>query len=248
MAVFYHRQRHRRKRSTRLRIRCEEKPSPLHMAGEGRGRVVSRLSCGARMASPPPGDDEAARALALEQCERDFNAVIDRMLNLNLDGDDAAASSAASPEPPAPQAAPAPEVAAAAAVDGAARGDRGYWVETMMRELWAAASMDDARERGARVLDAFGAAVGAGAAARLDAASRQIGFLKRAVLFHHRLRTAQEKAQRELRWQLDDYREQVQRLEASNYALSLHLRQADLRRGGGGGGAMPHGPGNPEIF
>lgn len=95
------------------------------MAGEGRGRVVSRLSCGARMASPPPGDDEAARALALEQCERDFNAVIDRMLNLNLDGDDAAASSAASPEPPAPQAAPAPEVAAAAAVDGAARATAG---------------------------------------------------------------------------------------------------------------------------
>uniref|UniRef100_A0A0E0C4J1 Uncharacterized protein n=1 Tax=Oryza meridionalis TaxID=40149 RepID=A0A0E0C4J1_9ORYZ len=199
------------------------------------------------MASPPPGDDEAARALALEQCERDFNAVIERMLNLNLDGDGGGDDAAASPEPPAPQAAPAPAPEVAVA-DGAARGDREYWVETMMRELWGAASMDDARERGARVLDAFGAAVGAGPAARLDAASRQIGFLKRAVLFHHRLRTAQEKAQRELRWQLDDYREQVRRLEASNYALSLHLRQADLHRGGGGGGAMPPGPGNPEIF
>uniref|UniRef100_A0A0E0JL15 Uncharacterized protein n=1 Tax=Oryza punctata TaxID=4537 RepID=A0A0E0JL15_ORYPU len=200
------------------------------------------------MASPPAPSvaDEAARALALAECERDFNAVIERMLNLNLDGDGDAA--AAPPEPPSPQA-PEPEVAA---VDGA-RDDRGYyWVETMMRELWSATSMDDARERGLMVLDAFGAAVEAasraGAAARLDAASRQIGFLKRAVLFHHRLRAAQEGAQRELRRQVDDYREQVRRLKASNYTLSLHLRQADLRRGGGGGSAMPPGPGNPEIF
>ncbi|KAF0898594.1 hypothetical protein E2562_008179 [Oryza meyeriana var. granulata] len=178
---------------------------------------------------------------ALEQCERDFNALVERMVNLNLDsGDDDGAAAAASdpdpPEPPAPQAAPGAE-------------ERAYYVETMLSEMSSATSMDDARERGLRVLDAFGAAVDAssrdGAAARLDAASRQSDILKRAVLFHHRLRQTQEAAQEELRRQVDDYKEQVRRLEATNYALSLHLRQADLHRGGG---AMAPGPGNPEIF
>uniref|UniRef100_A0A0D9V2S7 Uncharacterized protein n=1 Tax=Leersia perrieri TaxID=77586 RepID=A0A0D9V2S7_9ORYZ len=180
--------------------------------------------------------------MAVAQCEKDFDAVIERMLNLNLD------AAGAEPDPPAQQ-----------QLQPAATGPGGnnnigaglsYWAETLVSEVFGADTLGDARERVRAVLEAFGGAVDAsaraGAASRMDAASRESAVLKRAVLYHYRLLKAERKAQEQLRMQVYDYGERVRRLEASNYALTLHLRQAELHHAGGG--AMPPGPRNPEIF
>jgi hypothetical protein len=65
--------------------------------------------------------------------------------------------------------------------------------------------------------------------------------LKRAVLAQHRRRQEDEEKGRELQGQILQYREQVKRLEADKYALSVHLRNA------GPGSSMP-GNYHPEVF
>ncbi|XP_006646086.2 uncharacterized protein LOC102706064 [Oryza brachyantha] len=196
------------------------------------------------MASPPcPSADYEARALALEQCERELDAVVQSMLNLNLvdSGDDDVGDATAA----ADMDGSIHQNQQLAAAGGAGAEDRACWVQAMVSEMLSATSMDDARERCLRVLDAYGSAVVEDSSRAGAAASAQIALLRKAVLFHHRLRVAQEAEKTKLRLEVDGYREKVRQLEATNYALSLHLRLADLHRGGGG---MPPGPGNPEIF
>ncbi|XBH96156.1 hypothetical protein VPH35_086598 [Triticum aestivum] len=121
--------------------------------------------------------------------------------------------------------------------------------ERTATEMASATSMDDARRRAARILDAFGGVVCSRAVqvlgdkdrAALDNVRRQNAILKKAVVIQHRQHMEDEGRGRELQVQVAQYREQVRRLEADNYGLSMHLRNA------GRGASMP-GNFHPEVF
>ncbi|KAL6842807.1 hypothetical protein ACP4OV_027651 [Aristida adscensionis] len=193
--------------------------------------------------------EDKTRALAL--CERDLDAAIERLVNLRLDP----AQPDAEPAGAAPDGIGSSGVRLAAdeaetALPVPSGGGRAEWVERLVGEMAGAEDMDDARTRAGRVLEAFEGSLAAAAAstssaaaaaAELEVAAWQNGVLKKAVLLQHRLHRAQEEANRELRRQVAGCQERVRRLESDNYALSMHLRQAQQ------GGSM-HGPFHPEVF
>jgi hypothetical protein len=175
-----------------------------------------------------------------------FESLLESMLQLRLDSpqdsdgvtgvtDQLAAAVAAQP--------------AAAAENSRADQSAGEWAELLVSQMVSATSMDDGRCRAARILEAFGGSVCSRAAQvsrekdqQLGAAMEQTSILKRAVIAQHRRRLEDEEKCRELRGQVIQYREKIKRLEADNYVLSMHLRNA-----GPGGGSMP-GNFHPEVF
>ncbi|KAM3279529.1 hypothetical protein ACQJBY_046724 [Aegilops geniculata] len=172
----------------------------------------------------------------------DLQAVLERMLQLRLDcppdGDGVAA----------PQDAPAQPAAAADDDHAEVKQSAAEWTEVLVGEMASAATMDDARCRAAKILEAFGGAVCTRAARvvadkdlELGNIRRQNTILKKAVLLQHRQHVEDEAKGRELQGQVAQHREQVRRLEADKYVLSMHLRNA------GGGASMP-GNFNPEVF
>ncbi|KAF7061984.1 hypothetical protein CFC21_068633 [Triticum aestivum] len=171
----------------------------------------------------------------------EFQAVLERMLQLRLDcppdGDGATA----------PQDAPA-RPAAADDDHAKVKQSAAEWTEVLVGEMASAASMDDARRRAAKILEAFGGAVCTPAGhvladkdRELANIRRQNSILKKAVLLQHRRHVEDEEKGRELQGQVAQHREQVRQLEADKYVLSMHLRNA------GGGASMP-GNFNPEVF
>lgn len=139
--------------------------------------------------------------------------------------DPAAPDSGAGPALP-----PAAEAPAAAAGPPARAGAE--WVELVVHEMAAAASMDDARARGARVLGEFEAEVrqrvesGAAAACRENAAlkehvaalSKDNHILKRAVQIQNARQQEAEEKMKELaatRQMVQQYQEQLRTLEVS---------------------------------
>ncbi|GJP56529.1 hypothetical protein CLOM_g15593 [Closterium sp. NIES-68] len=144
-----------------------------------------------------------------------------------------------------------------AAADEAQRaGSEGLtakWADVAVREMMTAASVDDARQKALLVLQAFekesmdakqqdqSAAVHAEqerrSASELQLLQQQVGvlckenqILKRAVAIQHEKQKehqAQNEENASLRQALAQYQEQVHKLEVANYALNLHLRQAN---------------------
>ncbi|KAE8810366.1 hypothetical protein D1007_12952 [Hordeum vulgare] len=172
----------------------------------------------------------------------DFRAMLESMLQLRLDC-----------PPDGEEATAAPPDAAAAADKcndhAKVKQSAAEWTELMVSEMASAGSLDDARQRAAKILEAFGGAVCSRAARaladkdrELEEVRRQNAVLKRAVLLQHRQHVEDEEKGRELQGQVARQREQVRQLEADNYVLSMHLRNA-----GGGNGSMP-GNFNPEVF
>lgn len=193
------------------------------------------------------------KALALEQCERDLDSAIERLLNLRLEpAQDSNEGTASSDHGTDQLATPAPAQAAAAAETslpplpsaGATTGGT-EWVDILVNEMASASSMDDARSRAARVLGAFECYVTSRAAQdklELEAVVRQNAILKRAVAVQHRRHKQHERKCKELENLVAQYQAQVRSLEVDKYALSMHLRQAQQP-----GSSLP-GRFHPEIF
>ncbi|KAF7068883.1 hypothetical protein CFC21_074591 [Triticum aestivum] len=173
----------------------------------------------------------------------DYLAVLQAMTRLHLDfpGDSSEGVTTHRDDADAP-------AQPAAAETGHVKQPAGEWAEVLVSEMASATSMDDARCRAARILEAFGGAVCARAARvvrdkdrELENVRRQNTILKKAVVIQHRQHNENEEKGRELQVQVAQYREQVRRLEADNYGLSMHLRNA------GRGASMP-GNFHPEVF
>ncbi|CAL4948794.1 unnamed protein product [Urochloa decumbens] len=188
--------------------------------------------------------DSAEAARVLEQCERDLDLAIERLVNLRLDpeDDDAGASGgAASPEiiinnaAAAAAAAKAHRSAASPAAPSGGIRNRGEWVERLMVEMASAGDVGDARARAGRFLGEF-------LAAERDGALRQNGVLKKAVLVQYHRHKEGEAGNAELRRQLAGCQERVRSLETDNYALAMYLRRAQPQ-----GGAIA-GSFHPEVF
>ncbi|CAO2183372.1 unnamed protein product [Urochloa humidicola] len=182
--------------------------------------------------------DSAEAARVLEQCERNIDLMIERLVNLRLDPDDDDAAGEVF-APPAttittnaashhhhhvPAAAPAPS-----------GGGCGEWVERLIGEMASAGDVGDARARAARFLGDF-------LAAERGGALRENRVLKKLVLVQLRLHKKGEADNGELRRQLAGCQERVRSLEKDNYALAMYLRRAQPQ-----GGAIA-GRFNPEVF
>ncbi|XP_078162800.1 uncharacterized protein LOC144557986 [Carex rostrata] len=137
--------------------------------------------------------------------------------------------------------------------------DKSEWVELFVREMMNASDIADARVRAFRSFEVFEKSVlqSAGVDAmenlhkenmvlkeQLENVLRENAILKRAVAIQHDRQkefasTCQELGQ--LKQLVAQYQEQVRNLEINNYALTMHLRQAQQNN------SIP-GRFNPDIF
>ncbi|CAM0881666.1 unnamed protein product [Alopecurus aequalis] len=136
----------------------------------------------------------------------------------------------------------------------AAENDRvdqsvGEWAEILVSQMASATTVEDARCRAAKMLEAFGGSVCSRAAQVLGDKDRVLGtamqhnsILKKAVVAQYRRHLQDEAKCRELQHQILEYRKQVRRLEADKYALSMHLKNA------GPSGSSMLGNSHPEVF
>ncbi|KAK8630079.1 hypothetical protein V6N13_078890 [Hibiscus sabdariffa] len=138
-------------------------------------------------------------------------------------------------------------------VDGAA------WVDLFVKEMMSATSMDDAKARASRLLAVLENSISKRAAEETAQSfqkenimlKEQIGaliqentVLKRAVAIQHeRQKEYQDKNQelQHLKQLVSQYQEQLRTLEVNNYALTMHLKQAQPSN------SIP-GRFNPDIF
>ncbi|TVU08287.1 hypothetical protein EJB05_41687 [Eragrostis curvula] len=133
------------------------------------------------------------------------------------------------------------------------------WVELFVREMTNASDIDDARARASRALEALEKSIleRAGAEAtqnlhkenmmlkeQLTIVLRENAVLKRAVAIQHeRQKEFDERSQevQSLKQLVLQYQEQVRTLEINNYALTMHLKQAQQNS------SIP-GRYNPDVF
>ncbi|KAK4771346.1 hypothetical protein SAY87_031878 [Trapa incisa] len=118
------------------------------------------------------------------------------------------------------------------------------WVELFVKEMMSATSLDDARARARRALEVFEQTVSSRAGAQaaensqkeivmlkqqIEALLRENTILKKAVAIQHERHKELEDKNRELhqlRQLVSQYQEQLRILEVNNYALTMHLKQA----------------------
>ncbi|CAL5048902.1 unnamed protein product [Urochloa decumbens] len=133
------------------------------------------------------------------------------------------------------------------------------WVELFVREMTNASDMDDARARASRALEALEKSIveRAGAEAsqtlhkenmmlkeQLTVVLRENAVLKRAVAIQHERQKEFDERSHEvqsLKQLVLQYQEQVRTLEINNYALTMHLKQAQQNN------SIP-GRFNPDVF
>jgi len=114
--------------------------------------------------------------------------------------------------------------------------DAAEWVEAVVREMASASTMDDARVRAGRLLQAFERAVTRPAAAEVETLRTALqkeqhdtALLKRAVAIQHAKQqesAARDSELQKLRETVAAYQEQLRQAELTHYTLSMHLRQA----------------------
>jgi len=133
------------------------------------------------------------------------------------------------------------------------------WVELFVREMTNASDIDDARARASRALQALEKSIveRAGAEAsqnlhkenmmlkeQLTVVLRENAVLKRAVAIQHERQKEFDERSHEvqsLKQLVLQYQEQVRTLEINNYALTMHLKQAQQNN------SIP-GRFNPDVF
>ncbi|KAI3774991.1 hypothetical protein L1987_49558 [Smallanthus sonchifolius] len=133
------------------------------------------------------------------------------------------------------------------------------WVELFVTEMTSATSIDDARLRALRVLESLEKSIterAAGDAAetlhkenivfkeQIQVLLRENAILKRAVAIQHERQKEYDERTvevQQLKQLLSQYQEQLRTLEVNNYALTMHLKQAQ------GNNSIP-GRFHPDIF
>ncbi|KAL9224435.1 hypothetical protein vseg_000465 [Gypsophila vaccaria] len=137
--------------------------------------------------------------------------------------------------------------------------DGAEWVELFVREMSVASDVNDARIRATRALEAFEKSIRARASAdtaqsfqqenimlkeQVQALLQENGILKRAVSIQHERQKEYEAKSDEvqqLKQLLAQCQEHIRTLEVNNYALAMHLKQAQQNN------TIP-GRFNPDVF
>jgi len=134
------------------------------------------------------------------------------------------------------------------------------WVELFVREMTSATSIEDARSRATAVLELLEKSISerAGAEAaqsfhkenmmlkeQIEVLLRENSILKRAVAIQHERQKEYDDKNQEvqhLKQLVSQYQEQMRTLEVNNYALTIHLQQAQ-----GSNSSIP-GRFHPDVF
>ncbi|KAK7264894.1 hypothetical protein RJT34_32507 [Clitoria ternatea] len=119
------------------------------------------------------------------------------------------------------------------------------WVELLVKEMMNASNMDDAKARASRVLEALEKSICARACTeternfhqenmmlkeQVEALIQENVILKRAICIQHERQKEYEDRNQELehlKQLVSQYQEQLRALEVNNYALTVHLKQAE---------------------
>lgn len=120
--------------------------------------------------------------------------------------------------------------------------DGAEWVECFVREMMTATSIDDARARATRLLESLEKCISSRAEAaqnfhkenimlkqQIEVLLRDNAILKRAVAIQHERQKEYDERNQEvqqLKQLITQGKEQLRTLEINNYALKMHLRQA----------------------
>ncbi|KAJ1429141.1 hypothetical protein SESBI_08496 [Sesbania bispinosa] len=122
--------------------------------------------------------------------------------------------------------------------------DGAEWIDFFVREMMIATSVDDARARAARMLEVLEQSISARVrAGATDALQKENLMLKEQIevlikeknsfknafrIQHERFADYEEKNQelQHLKQLVSQYQEQIRTLEVNNYALAMHLKQA----------------------
>ncbi|RDX67074.1 hypothetical protein CR513_54091, partial [Mucuna pruriens] len=119
------------------------------------------------------------------------------------------------------------------------------WVELFVKEMMNASNVDDAKARASRMLEALEKSICARASVeteqnfhqenmvlkeQVEALIQENVILKRAICIQHERQKEYEERNEELehlKQLVSQYQEQVRALEVNNYALTMHLKQAE---------------------
>ncbi|KAL5730165.1 hypothetical protein ACHQM5_003023 [Ranunculus cassubicifolius] len=134
------------------------------------------------------------------------------------------------------------------------------WVELLVKEMTSASDINDARARASRVLEVLEKSIRNQAGAesadnihnenlalkeQMELLIRENGILKRAVAIQHERQKEVDNNNQELhhlKQLVSQYQERVKTLELNNYALTIHLKQAQQS------GNSFTGHYNPDVF
>ncbi|XP_011648696.1 uncharacterized protein LOC101217268 isoform X1 [Cucumis sativus] len=201
-----------------------------------------------------PDMDKQLLERALEECGDDLDLAIRSLNQLHLGYNDRNLGSASNSSDVAleanvqPQSQVDTQGEAAIAEDATASENLptngAEWVDLFVNEMTSASNMDDARSRASRVLEVLEKSICARANAeaannfhqenkmlreQVEALIQENTILKRAVSIQHERQKEFEGRNQELQ-QLKElvsqYQEQLKTLEVNNYALTVHLKQA----------------------
>ena len=239
-------------------------PAPLHEAGKRcAGFQCADCSCHCPACPPPPPQTQVVSEV-LERCGEDVEAAVAQLSSLELATAPVAQQQAQAQQQQDAQqqvgseggvqeGAPASGVDVHAHEHSEVAGPSGLAKATAAGS--AAADLEDAKRRAARVLQTFATAVAsAGGDAenarlctQIDDLARENSILKRAVAtLHNRHHEMFKEAGQvgDLKRLVAHQQEQLKQAEISNYTLQMHLRQA----ADGGGGGEKHNRRGPDVF
>ncbi|KAG2265824.1 hypothetical protein Bca4012_076830 [Brassica carinata] len=205
-----------------------------------------------------PGMDNQTLERAIEECGDDIDSAIRSLNQLRLE------SANQNPEPSLVQEQAKVEVGGGGGSEKeqVLNLDGTEWVEFFVREMMSASNMNDAKDRASRALEALEKSIKARAGAdaamqsslqqensmlrqQLEAMVQENSLLKRAVVTQQKRQRETEDQSQELqglRQMVSQYQEQLRTLEVNNYALTLHLKQAQQNNS-----SIP-GRFHPDVF
>ncbi|CAN6564102.1 unnamed protein product [Malus baccata var. baccata] len=234
--------------SASKRIRCSSSSSPVRFSPPSTTSFAASHLIEHLRAVFPDMDNQLLEG-ALEECGGDLDSAIKSLNELRLGS--AAGKSDIAPEANVQlqsQSAVATNGEVAVTDDSSVQNnlpkDGAEWVELVVREMMSASNMDDAKARASRVLEALEKSISACATTEVAQSFRQENMmlkeqmeaiiqentiLKRAVSTQHeRQKEFEDRGQelQHLKQLVAQYQEQLRTLEVNNYALTMHLKQA----------------------
>ncbi|KAM1360851.1 hypothetical protein COP2_026710 [Malus domestica] len=234
--------------SASKRIRCSSSSSPVRFSPPSTTSFAASHLIEQLRAVFPDMDNQLLEG-ALEECGGDLDSAIKSLNELRL-------GSAAGKSDIAPEANVQLQSQSAVATNGEVAvtddpsvqnnlpKDGAEWVELVVREMMSASNMDDAKARASRVLEALEKSISACATTevaqsfrqenmmlkeQMEAIIQENAILKRAVSTQHeRQKEFEDRGQelQHLKQLVAQYQEQLRTLEVNNYALTMHLKQA----------------------
>ncbi|OMO57738.1 hypothetical protein COLO4_35145 [Corchorus olitorius] len=214
--------------------------------------------------------DKQVLERALEECGDDLDSAIRRLNELRLGSADRVAAPAVDKTGVALEGNAQPQTEGVPTINGDVPPneqtapevftmDGSDWVELFVREMLNSSNIEDARARASRALELLEKSIRARSGAevaqnlhqenmtlkeQLQALIQENTILKRAVALQHERQKEFENQSQELqhlKQVISQYQEQLRTLEVNNYALTMHLKQAQQSS------SIP-GRFNPDVF